>query len=122
MYHQNPASSGHNESYTPALGPGFPNLDAMQAPSPVQSTFPNDHAIHRTNQRQQPARPSSLLRRSMPVDPQPPNSTSARPFDPNLSGGSLHPSLPSNYVVSHIPPMSHVVDLCLNTVIAQSDI
>ena len=118
MFRQTPGSSGHSDSYTPARGPGFPDLDAMQAPSPVQSTFPNDHAIHSTNQRQQPARPSSLLRRSMLVDPQPRNT---RPFDPNLSGGSLHPSLPSNYVVSHIPPMSHVADLCLNAVRVQSD-
>lgn len=110
MFRQTTASSGHNESNTPTLGPGFPDLDAMQAPSPVQSTFQNSHALHSTNQMQ-----------SMPVDPQPPNTLPARAFDPNLSGGS-HPSLLSNYVVSQIPLMSHVAELCLNSVIAQSDI
>ncbi len=111
MFRQTPASSGHNESNTPTLGPGFPDLDGMQAPSPVQSTCPNNHALHSTDQMQ-----------SRLVDPQPPNSVPARAFDPNLSGGSLHPSLLSNYVVSHIPPMSHVAELCLNAVMAQSEI
>jgi hypothetical protein len=113
MFRQSPASSDYNDSQTPAPGYGFSGPDAMQAPSPTQSTFSNNHALHSTNQMQEPARPLSLLHRSLPVDQQPPNSADTR-FDRNISGGYLHPSLASNYVVSYTPSFVPLCVLCVN--------
>jgi hypothetical protein len=122
MFRQSPASSDHNDSQTPAPGHGFSEPDAMQAPSHTQSTFSFNHALHSTNQMQEPARPLSLLRRSLPVDQQPPNSADARRFDPNISGGSLHSRLASNYVVSYTPSFAPLCVLCANAVMAQFDV
>ena len=104
MFRHSPASSDHNDSQTPPPpGHGFADPDAMQVPSPARSTFSNNQALHSTNRMQEPARPLSLLHRNLPVDQQPVNSAETRRFDPNISGGSLHHSLASNYVVSYTP-------------------
>jgi hypothetical protein len=100
MFRQSPASSDHNDAQTPPPGHGFADPDAMQVPSPARSNS-NDQALHFTNRMQEPARPLSLLHRSLPVNQQPPNSAETRRFDPNISGGSLHHSLARNYVVSY---------------------
>jgi hypothetical protein len=98
MFGHSPASSDGDDTQTPAQGSRFTDPEVLQAPSP----FADNHTFRSTNQMQEPARPLSLLSRSMPVDPQPRNSTVARPYDPNLSGGLLHPSTFRNYVVSYI--------------------